>query len=151
MTFSEFQILMKLPKYAVEIGVFEDKTNRKRKNKGVTNSRLLFIHEFGSAKQKIPARPVLRYTIEWAKPQVNVALLRAVRAYIKSGFQLSEYEKELERFCVRIQSHARKMIYANDGTFVANAPRTIAKKGDNHPLFDTGQMARSITCRLVKL
>lgn len=83
--------------------------------------------------------------------------------------------------CMPMEKYARKMIYANDGRLKANSYRTIhggyiwvslkdpmkskyksgkaqgkqlihiKGKGYNHPLYVTGQLARSITCKLVKV
>lgn len=141
-----------LPEYNIEIGVFSGDAMRKETIRvGITNAELMFIHENGSPLHHIPARPVLKMTIDWAnkellKPTIN----RAIKAFLDSHFNQDELEKELNKMCVRMENYARDLIYSNDGRLAPNAPSTIAKKGDNHPLFDTGQLARSITCQLVK-
>ena len=142
-----------LPKYAVEIGVISTNSKRRQTIKvGVTNAELMFIHENGSPLRGIPARPVLEMTIKWANENLlDKSISKAIDAYIDSDFDAEAYKKELEKMCIRIQSYARNIIYSNDGRLVPNATSTIRRKGDNHPLFDTGQLARSITCRLVEL
>ena len=146
-----------ITKYVIEIGIIdESKTNRKVKikvktNDGITNAELMFIHENGSKLKNIPARPVLQMTIDYAKTTLLPSVLDKIAdgCFNKHWTEI-EVKEELEKTCVRLQSYARKLIYSNDGSLVANAPSTIKKKGDNHPLFDTGQLARSITCQLVK-
>lgn len=150
MTIKEIEKLLTLPSYVIEIGVFVDNKSRKVEI-GITNAELMFIHEYGSPLRHIPARPVLQMTIDYAKEQLETAVYKAMSKYIKSGFQIAEYEKELNRFALRLQNYARKIIYSNDGRLKPNAKSTIRKKGDNHPLFDTGQLARSITARVVKV
>ena len=145
--------LNSLPSYEIEIGVISADTNRKEKVRvGVTNAELMFIHENGSPLQHIPARPVLRMTIDYTnKNLLDKAINKSLAAYMESNFNIEAFELELKKLCMRMESYARKIIYSNDGRLAPNAPSTIAKKGDNHPLFDTGQLARSITCRLVKI
>lgn len=145
--------LNSLPSYEIEIGVISADTNRKEKVRvGVTNAELMFIHENGSPLQHIPARPVLQMTIDYTnKNLLDKSINKALASYMESNFNVEAFELELKKLCMRMESYARKIIYSNDGRLAPNAPSTIAKKGDNHPLFDTGQLARSITCRLVKI
>lgn len=147
------QLADRLPKYAIQIGVFSGKANRKQKKQtallGLNNAELMFIHENGSPLHNIPSRPVLKMTLDYGKTLVNEVTKKALNAYFQGGE--NAYVIELEKFCIRLENYARKIIYSNDGRLAPNAPSTIARKGDNHPLFDTGQLARSITCKLVKL
>ena len=147
------EALNKIGKYVIEIGVFSQDTGRIEKVRvGVTNAELMFIHENGSPLRHIPARPVLQLTINYANRELlNKTIDRAIKAYFESNFDEKAYEDEFNKLCMRMESTARKIIYKNVGILAPNAPSTIAAKGDNHPLFDTGQLARSITCRLVKL
>lgn len=148
-----FQVNFNFPEYLIELGVTSSKTARKEKVQlGVTNAELMFIHENGSPLQNIPARPVLELTLKWVNESglVHETLNKAVDAYLKE-YNEEAVDKIMDRMCIKIQSYARKIIYDNDGRLVPNAPSTIAKKGDNHPLFNTGQLARSITCRAIRL
>lgn len=154
MTLSELRENLKhVPHYIIEIGVVDQRTNRKETAKvGITNADLMFIHENGSPTRSIPSRPVLQMTIDWARVNlINQTLTKFYKVLIESSFNYSLAEKEFEKMCMRMQTYARKIIYSNDGRLAPNAPSTIARKGDNHPLFDTGQLARSITCILRKL
>lgn len=143
-----------LPGYVIEIGVFSVKAKRKQKKTvrvGVTNAELMYIHENGSPLQNIPARPVLDMTIRYANENLLPrALDKCIEEYIKD-FDESVIEKELNKLCMRMENYARHIIYDNDGRLAPNSPRVAAAKGGNHPLFNTGQLARSITCRLVKI
>ena len=122
---------------------------------GVTNAQLLYIHENGSYIKKpiIPKRPVLAMTIKHAKKEwVNNTIKKAIIEYVKSGYDIRAYENELKKLCMRMENYARDIIYLNDGRLVANSPSTIRGKKDigNHPLFRTSQLAKSISCRLIK-
>lgn len=173
-TFDEaIQKIRELPVYHIKIGVFDGQADRDEDDKdekgnpkthsekpneeytvGINNAQLMFIHENGSPLRNIPARPVLNMTLEWAnKNGVTLgAQSRAIRAYITSNFDISKLEDELNRFCMRLEDYAKDIIYSNDGRLAPNAESTIRRKRlhVNHPLFDTGQLARSITCRLVR-
>lgn len=141
----------KLPTYVIEIGVFSTNTRRKETVKvGITNAELMFIHENGSPLRNIPARPVLQMTLDYANSFLLPKTVdKCMKLYLES-FDETLIEKELNKLCIRMETYARNIIYSNDGRLAPNSPRTIRQKGDNHPLFDTGQLARSITCKLVK-
>ena len=140
-----------LPTYYIEIGVVSGKTNRKQVVKAaITNAEILFINENGSPLRHIPARPVLQMTIDWANANLlQKTIDKCIDAYIQSNFSEDVIKKELNKMCIRMQNYARHLIYDNDGRLQENAPSTIQRKGFNHPLFQTGQLARSITCKLV--
>lgn len=139
-----------LSKFKLELGVFTGRTKRKIVL-GVTNAELMFIHENGSPLRNIPSRPVLQMTIDYAnKNLIPSTIDKCIEICISTGGNESLIEVELNKLAMKIESYARKLIYSNDGRLAANAQSTIARKGDNHPLFDTGQLARSITCRVVK-
>lgn len=140
-----------ISEYTFEIGVISENKNRKKTNKeGVTNAELMYIHENGSPLQHIPARPVLKMTIEENSEDIlQKAVNKGINIFCKT-VKKEDFEKELERAAIRIESSARKIIYSNDGRLVPNSPRVAKAKGGNHPLFDTGQLARSITCRVIK-
>ena len=157
---SIFEKFREIPTYYNEIGVFSEDGQRQKdadkKTKdvirlGINNAELMYIHENGSPINRIPARPVLQMTINQAKKEwLENAIMRAINAYVRSGFNIKEYEKELERLCMKMEKYARDIIYLNDGRLAPNAPSVAKRKKGNHPLFDTGQLARSISCRLIK-
>lgn len=140
-------ILTEISKYHLEIGVFAGKSKRKIKV-GITNAELMFIHENGSPLHNIPARPVLEMTVNYARKKL---VMPTIAKCIKGSLLgKNEIDLELNRLAIKVENYARQIIYSNDGRLTPNAPSTINKKGTNHPLFDTGQLARSITCIVVK-
>lgn len=166
------QAIKKLPKYRIEIGVIAGKSKRDKDTKGVTNAELMFIHENGSPLNNIPPRPVLAMTINHAhEGDLKNALDKATKAFVDSNFDENAMSKELQKFCLELENYARDIIYSNDGRLAPNSESVAAKKREkairnartvadrqaamqdsgNHPLFDTGQLARSITCQLVKI
>jgi len=151
---NEEAIIKELAKYEIEIGVISGDSKRKNVvSIGMTNAELMFIHENGSPIRNIPARPVLQMTIDWANKSGE--LLKTIDYIIDNilfnNWTIKDAENELNRFCVKMENYARNIIYSNDGRLAPNAPKVAARKKGNHPLFDTGQLARSITCRLKKI
>lgn len=142
--------LANIPQYQIQIGVFSAKTKRTTTiNIGITNAELMFIQENGSPLHHIPARPVLKMTIKYGNSLIKDVMTKAFKAYMTSGE--TGLENELNKLCLRMENYAREIIYSNDGRLTPNAPSVARRKGGNHPLFDTGQLARSITCRLIKV
>lgn len=146
--------MSKLEHYTFELGIFEDTTRRNDKvtvGIGLTNAEILFINENGSPVRHIPARPVLKYTIEYAQKNIFPQTLNKCIDLILNG-QSDKVELELNKSALKVEKYARKMIYDYDSRFAPNAASTIAaKKNTDHPLFNTGQLARSIHCRVVKI
>lgn len=163
----EMKILKLLNNYRVEIGVISSDTSREEEkiSVGITNAELMQMHENGSPTKNIPSRPVLDMTIKWCEKTLMLKTLdKIIGGVINSGWNISEIERELNKMCVRMQNYAQELIYDNDGRLAPNSEITAKIKADkarklgkepagnppgNHPLFDTGQLARSITCRLV--
>lgn len=139
-----------IPQYQIQIGVFSTETKRKTTySVGITNAELMFIQENGSPLHHIPARPVLKMTITYGNTLIKDVMSKGLKAYMTSGE--AGLEKELNKLCLRMENYAREIIYSNDGRLAPNAPSVAKRKGGNHPLFDTGQLARSITCKLVRV
>lgn len=144
---SQFNVISK---FRLEIGVFTGKSHRKVQV-GITNAELMFIHENGSPLRNIPARPVLQMTLDYAnKNLVEPTVDKCVKIILDNGPDEALVEQELNKLAIKLENYARKIIYSNDGRLAPNAPSVAKAKGGNHPLFNTGQLARSITCRVVK-
>ena len=142
--------------YLLEIGVFSTDTSRKEVivSVGLTNAELMFIHENGSPLRNIPQRPVLQITLDWAKDNIiPKTLQKCSDGILLKGWSTEEVEKELNKMAIRIQNYARGVIRYSDsnGLLAPNSPRVAKRKKGNHPLFDTGQLSRSIRCKIVKI
>lgn len=137
----------KLNSYELVLGVIDD---GKRKEKGVTNSDLLFIHEFGSIIKNIPARPVLQETID--DPEVNKWInessVEAFSYFLENKDALAV--RELNILAMRIQTLIRKKLRRGEFVFEPLKIKTIKRKRSNLPLYDTGQLAKSIVCVIKK-
>ena len=135
--------------YVIEIGVISQKTKRTQ-SVGISNAELMFIHENGSPKRNIPARPVLDYTLQYANNELLTPTLNKIYDGIfNHEWSKADIEKELNKMCIRMQSYAQSMIRDRDPRLAPNKPATIKAKKSDLPLLDTGQLSRSITCHLV--
>lgn len=115
------------------------------KHKGalISVAGLAIVHEFGSEKQNIPARPFMRQTVkhtEAERPKKIAQFYRAVkRGRIKAKDALKAlgvwYEGEIQRTIDR-------------GNFAPLSPATIAQKRSSKPLIDTGELKRSVTSKV---
>lgn len=97
-----------------------------------------FWNEYGTpaAKHPIPSRPFMRDMVEKRSPRWGVALGNALR---KTGY---DGEKALAIMGELLQGQMRRSI--NEWKHPANADATVARKGFNKPLTDTGEMFRSV-------
>ena len=130
--------------YVIQLGVIASKTNRKKLNVDINNAELLFIHENGSPIRNIPKRPILDITLQSVvKDELPKTLDRIFEGVYQKNWSKDDVKTELEKLCIRIQNKARRII--QEGKELAPL-----KYRDGTPLYDTGQLMRSITCQLVK-
>lgn len=163
-------IIKKMPQYVIKIGVFSGDSKREALvTVGVTNAELMYIHENGSPARHLYGYKVLQKTINYANENLlKKALNDALLGYIKSG-KPEDIEKPLKKMCMRMENYARSLIIDNEvlqaehpnsySTAKAKWEKEPGNKGKeypglpegSHPLFDTGQLARSITCVLERV
>jgi len=94
------------------------------------------IHEFGTADGHIPARP-------WLVPGMQAAtgaILEEISDSVADGRTVDQI---MERVGVVAVGEVQQ--YITDLRTPPNAPSTIAKKGSDNPLIDTGAMRQSVT------
>lgn len=100
-------------------------------------------NEFGT--KEIPARPFVRTTLDRNgtrySRRIADALGAAVDGWRRGGGD--DLRLEVERIGREIASDMQGVI--QNGIKPANAPSTVARKGSNRPLIDTGRLLRSIT------
>lgn len=142
--------LLELSKYSFILGVVNENKRERKKGQAITNSELLIIHEFGSPIRKIPKRPILQYAIEseWVNKVIETALNQCVEYVLLN--EESKIKTTLEQTAMRIESFIRRSLYNGVHNLKPLSNATIERKGSDLPLFDTGQLARSIVCQVVK-
>jgi hypothetical protein len=117
---------------SLKVGFFEGNSNI---DKAIQN-------EYGNPAKRIPPRPFMQQTIDkyertWAEV-FQTSLIR------------NDYDGEeaLNALGAVIRGQIVNTIY--NGNYIPNAPYTVAKKGFNKPLVDTGDMANSVTWGVTK-
>lgn len=124
---SDARVLAGVPKGA---GNYED---------GVTLATIAAVNNFGSADGKIPARPTLQPAIEKGAPQYQ-RLAEVMIPKVLSGEMTMLML--LEQMGQLAEGHIKQEITDMDSP--PNAAATIAKKGSDNPLIDTGAFRQSI-------
>lgn len=152
----EKKLLKELEKYYFEVGVFEDKAQRKKKkrkkqqeskNKDITNLELMAIHEYGSPVKGIPKRPILKITITHNKINKYVEeTIERCEDIIWNGGTEDDFVKVLKQAALYIESFAKELVMTGKARIKANKPATIKAKKSSLPLIDTGELIKSIVC-----
>lgn len=101
---------------------------------------IAFKNNFGSFKEKIPARPFGSTLIPRYKEKIERVIRKELKAYV-------EGKQTLEAAYNRIGLACSGFMKDNltNGDWKPNAPFTVFLKGSSRPLIDTGQMRQSIT------
>lgn len=130
----------------VYVGIPEDETIRPDDPRGeVTNAGLMYIHTNGSELRGIPARPVIEPAIEASGNKENIedGLNSVVNARLDGDVELAKNNLEATG---RMGANAAKRWFTDPRNgWAPNSARTIAAKGSERPLIDSGELRRSIT------
>ena len=121
------------------------------KKTGEKFSDVLAWNHYGT--ETIPPRPVLRIAAEniLSSPEMK----KHMKAYFKNVIEytrrgrlndLKDVEtKMLTALGQQVAAEAKRIIDRNSGELQHNAPATVAKKGFDKPLFETGEMKKKIS------
>ena len=119
--------------HEVKVGFFEDATYPD----GTPVAMIAAIQDFGAPAKNIPPRPFFRTMIKQGETHWGDDLGKIlVAADYNAATALSRMG---ENMVGELQTEIR------DWSDPPNAPRTIAAKGFNKPLVDTGQMLKSVS------
>ena len=119
----------------VSAGIHTDAGNEKN---GVSIAQVATYNEFGT--KRIPARPFIRLSFENHNKEWNDVADEQLTAMINSGKTasgaLSAVGEAMKKDIVSIIGDTSQLRH--------NAPSTIAKKGFDAPLYDTGKLKAAI-------
>ena len=128
----------------VEVGILGSK---KTKDDEITVAEYGRLHEFGDPSQKIPMRSWLREPLRVRFPKYLEEHLADIVKYIMEGRKeetLENLGQEARNICIEaFKTHGV------NGEWAPNSKETIARKGVNNPLIDTGELRRSIDYKVV--
>lgn len=111
--------------------------------KSYSEAHSLYIQSHGSPLWHIPPRPVLEPSIEANKEPIAKQLQGAAVAAIDGNQQ--EVDNALHRAGIVAENAAKAWFENPQNGWPPNSPKTIAKKGSDSPLIDTGEMRKAIT------
>lgn len=135
--------LEKLKRAAVYVGIPQDKNLRTSGE--VTNAQLLYLHTNGSPLRNIPARPVIEPAIKSPDNSARISTeLNAAAKSILDG-DADAAHQHLERAGTLGANAAKRWFTDPRNGWAPNSPVTIAEKGSDKPLIDTGELRRDIT------
>lgn len=132
--------LLDFSKLDLLVGVPQEKTKREGNSEPITNAELMFIHTNGSPIRNIPKRPTIEPTVEENKERISEMFKKAVNKVLANR---GDGRADLEKIGLWTVNKIKAKFGSDE--LVPNAPSTIAQKGDNNPLIDTGQLRNSIT------
>lgn len=135
--------LAHLSEMKVYVGIPEKETSRQ--GQVVTNAGLMFIHTNGSPLQHIPPRPVIEPAIE--APDNKARIINELEQVASSELDgnVDAAIEHLVRAGTLGANAAKRWFRDPRNGWAPNAPRTIAAKGSDRPLIDTGELRRAIT------
>lgn len=136
------KVLNELESYAVEVGIFGDGEY----------GMIARVHEFGTTIQTkkativIPERSFMRSTFDEKEKEWSKFILKQLQNVL--DFK-TDVQTMLGRLGAKMVADIQEKI--TDIRTPPNAASTIAKKGSNNPLIDTGGLRMRITYRVVKV
>ena len=138
-------------KYSIKVGIMGEKAQRKNGSTEKTNAEIGFQNEFGVLTKHIPARsflgmPLRLYLAEYLLKKKSFSE-KAIQKAVKDG-KLLELAKSVGIVAEEVIQEAFRT--RGFGNWAANRPYTIAMKGSDSPLIDTGELRRSITSKAEK-
>lgn len=124
------KVFSKISSDVVAVGIFDPENAKKAK-----------YNEYGTST--IPARPFLTTALETNKREIAKKTRKLAMKSLLPFANVDAAEAELgEELAEMVKDSIR------NGPWVPNAPSTIAKKGRNQPLIDTGEMLDSVTYKI---
>lgn len=101
-------------------------------------------HEYGAPRANIPQRSYIMSTVRERKAELNAIMARAVKLMIQR--KITE-RQALELVGAWLANAIKGRIVS--GPFAPLKPATIARKGSDKPLIDTGQLKNAVTFIIV--
>lgn len=136
------EILRQLDGTNTDLGWFENATYPT----GESVAAVMMANEFGSAgsatKAPTPARPLLRQTAAVLDEKVPAYIERRKMEMMEGKLTVPEYRKKLGEAMV-----AAGLEVLKKGDFEGNADSTIAQKGFDRPLVESGNLGQTLTFR----
>lgn len=135
-----------LDKRKVRVGVLGSKGGNAVHEGGITMIELAAIHEFGSPAAQIPERSFLRRTFKASSVWLPAFQAKLVRNVIVGKVGVEQALGLLGTKCAAMVKHT---IVGGEHIPPPLKPATIARKGSDRPLVDTGRLVNAIDYEIV--
>lgn len=127
---------------ALEVGK-GDTLKPAKEQAGLTNAQLAAIHEFGAPKAGIPERSFIRATIDVNRSTYRAVVIpRLIKAVVEGR---SSIHRAFSLLGLKVVADIKNRITTGAGVPPPLKPATIAAKGSDRPLVDTGRLLGAIT------
>lgn len=132
--------LKKLASLHVYVGVPEAEASRP--GEPINNAELAYIQSNGSPLKNIPARPILEPVIKKNEKMISSRFQAlATKSLNDPTVNIND---ELSKIGMIVRDKVKDNFTNPDNGWAPNSPATIAAKGSNKPLIDTGSLRKSI-------
>ena len=122
---------------SVDVGIADDAGGY---DNGTSIAEVAAFQEFGTSR--IPARPFLKQGLEKNTAKMLKLSAQGVGEICKGGSADDAFVIIGEGMAQAVKDEI------DSGDFTPNAPSTVAKKGHNHPLIDTGAMKDAVSYKI---
>ena len=128
----------------VKVGYFAGPKDA-RPGDPITNVELAVVHEFGSPGQGIPERSFMRSTIDAQTNEYIGVLNKLLKMALSARAVGTSVTRALGILGEKVSADIKKRVMTGEHIPPPLKPRTIARKGSDRPLIDTGRLITAIT------
>ena len=132
-----FKEIEKLKKLQVRVGYQQGADFYDEEGKKVDVLDVAMFNELGTSR--IPSRPFMRDSVDNNADKISSFCKSKLKGIANGSKTADAVLKEIGAMQVGLVQQTIR-----DGNFAPNSPRTIAQKGSDKPLIDTGKMRQSV-------
>lgn len=105
----------------------------------------LYLESTGSPGFHIPPRPIIEPALEANSQEISQMMKEALQAYLWTPNDPEQGDVKLEELGLRAEGIVRGWFTDPQNNWPPNSQNTIAQKGSEQPLIDTGELRKAIT------
>lgn len=138
--------MLELGAEEIRVGVVGEKAEQPSSDGRITIAEEVVINEYGLAPNA-PARPFMREYLREHQGEISADLQHAVVRIVTARGDESAIHAALDAVGKKHADGMRDVVLSGHAG-APNSPSTVAKKGFDHPLFDSGGLADAIDHRV---
>jgi len=130
---------------AVKVGILGSKAEV-ADDEGFTLAERAAVHEYGTADGSVPERRWIRGTFATYEQELIALQVKLAKAFFTGSLNANQALGQLGVWAAnKVKTHVKQ-----DDLMPPLKPATIAAKGSDRPLIDTGLMVNSVSYEVVK-